>query len=121
MPATAETVNEQIEGMIHRIKQSSTETLGKAAARRQLLCFDAFPNDYQSVERCQMDSAKELEEFWSTTRSKLSAMATQTNACLTLCRTPTDDVCKERCYSEALKSVKLVETQSADMIKQRSV
>lgn len=67
--------------------QKRVVSLGKKTAQLQLKCFDAFGEDYKGIERCQQNSAKNLEQFHGYLTNEMNVLQNSIQSCISVCET----------------------------------
>ena len=77
---------EQVEKALDSI-QKRVVVLGKKTAQLQLKCFDVFGEDYKGIERCQQNSARNLEQFHNYLTNEMNVLQNSIQSCINVCET----------------------------------
>ena len=119
---------EQVEKAIDSI-QKRVVSLGKKTAQLQLKCFDAFGDDYKGIERCQQNSARNLEQFHGYLTNEMNVLQNSIQSCISVCETKfapagmnlSDPVSKQKFEQDmsncAVQCIKSAEPSVSEIVK----
>lgn len=123
---------EKIEHALDAI-QKKVVTLGKNTAKLQLKCFEAFGEDYKGIERCQKESARNLEQFHGYLSNEMNVLQNSIQSCISVCETKLapagmgsiNDPVSKRKFEEdmsqcAVQCIKQAEPTVPDIVKRSS-